>query len=93
LFKKKKNQLDVAIDAVFEEMTIAGPDSEEYQKMIDHVERLSRIKAENKKLRVTHDTYAIVFGNLLGILIVIAYEQKHIFTTKAFSFTLKPKGH
>ena len=93
MFKKKKNQLDVAIDAVYAEMAIFGPDSEEYEKMIEYMERLSRIKAENRKLRVTHDTYAIVIGNLLGILIVIAYEQKHIFTTKAFSFGLKPKGH
>ncbi len=92
MFKKKKSKLDVAMDAVFAEMEISGPDSEEYPKMIEYMERLSRVKAENK-MRVSPDTYAIVIGNLLGILVVIAYEQKHIFTTKAFSFTLKPKGN
>lgn len=88
----KKTKLDEAMDCVFAEMEIVGPDSEEYQKFIAQLERLSRIKTESK-LRVSPDTYAIVIGNLVGILIVIAYEQKHILTTKAFSLSLNPRGN
>lgn len=65
--------------------------SEEYSNALSHLERLHSIKTENRKYRVTPDAMLIVAGNLLGILVIVAYEQKHVLGTKALSFVTKAK--
>ena len=73
--------------------TLAACDvgSDEYSKTLSHLERLYMIKAENRKNRVTPDAILIVAGNLLGILVIVAYEQKHVLGSKALSFVTKAK--
>lgn len=89
--KEKPSILDEPIAKVLDEMNMMGPDSEEYTKMIDHLERLVRMKQERNN-RVTPDTMAIVAGNLLGILIIVAYEQKHVVVSKGLGFVLKSRN-
>lgn len=88
--KEEDHSLDAPIEAVLNEMQLYGPDTEEFTKNLGHLERLYRLKGENNpKDRLSRDTMAIVLGNLAGILIVVAYEQRHVMTSKAFGFTLK----
>lgn len=87
---QEPDKLDEPIAAVLQEMETYGPDSEEFAKNLAYLERLMRIKTDNKvENRISRDTLAIVAGNLLGILIVVMYEQKHVMTSKAFGFTVK----
>ena len=65
-------------------MNMYGPDTEEYPRLMDNLERLVRLK--EIKPRVSPDTMAIVVGNLFGILIIVAYEQKHVMVSKALGF-------
>jgi hypothetical protein len=90
--KEKPSILDEPIEKVLTEMNMMGPDSEEYHKMIDHLERLTRLKEQERRFRVTPDTMAIVAGNLLGILIIVAYEQKHVVVSKGLGFVLKSRN-
>lgn len=59
--------------------------------------RVKHYEAEEKKaelgrrFKVTHDTLAIVAGNLLGIAIVVGYERAHVLTSKAFANVLKTR--
>lgn len=59
--------------------------------------RLKDLEAQEKKaelgrrFKVSHDTLAIVVGNLLGIGVVVAYERAHVLTSKAFTNVLKPR--
>ncbi len=81
---------DDPIIRILTEMDDYGPDSEEYLTLLPHLERLSKLKAETSPKRISPDTMVIVAGNLLGILIIVAYEQKHVMTSKGLGF-IKPK--
>lgn len=89
--KDKPNPLDVKIEAVLAEMDMTEPGSEEYAKLLASVERLHKIKAEERKDRVSRDTLAIVAGNLLGIFLIVAYEKGHVLTSKAFNSVIRPR--
>jgi hypothetical protein len=79
------------IKKVLIEMQENGVETEEYSTAVRHLETLTKLKTEEGRKRVSADTMAIVVGNLLGILVIVAYEQKHVMTTKANWGTLKPK--
>lgn len=83
---------DESIQKVLDEMREQPVESQEYAAAISHLEMLHKLKADHGNKRVSADTMAVVVGNLLGILTIVAYEQKHVMTSKAFGFTVKPKN-
>jgi hypothetical protein len=89
--ERKPSILDEPIERVLNEMNTYGPDSPEYAALVDHLERLNRMKASNVPNRPSPDAVLIVAGNLLGILIIVAYEQKHVMVSKALGFVMKTK--
>jgi hypothetical protein len=94
MFKRKPTDepsLNNVIMRVLSEMETYGPDSEEYPTMLAYLERLSRVQTEDRPRRVSPDTMATVAGNLCGILVIVAYEQRHVMTSKGLSFVMKPK--
>lgn len=82
--------VDPEIDAVLDKMHAIGVDSEEYPTLMTYLERLHEIKAKVRRDPVSRDTIALVAGNLLGILLIVAYEQKHVMTSKGFSQIIRP---
>lgn len=91
LFNDTPSILDEPIEKVLTDMNTYGPDSEEFPRLVDHLERLIRMKAEERRRQISPDTMAIVIGNLLGILIIVAYEQKHVVVSKGLGFVLRTK--
>jgi hypothetical protein len=91
LFNDRPSILDEPIEKVLTDMNTYGPDSPEYPKLMEHLERLVRLKAEDARSGISWDTMAIVAGNLLGILIIVAYEQKHVMVSKGLGFVLRTK--
>lgn len=89
----KPSIVDEPIAEVLTSMNTFGPDSEEYPALIEHLDRLTKMKAEERRNRVSPDTMAIVAGNLLGILIIVAYEQKHVMVSKGLGFVINTKPH
>jgi hypothetical protein len=65
------------------------PDSGEYTAITSNLEKLYKAKGEDTPCRIKPDTIAIVAGNLLGILLILKYEELNIITTKALSFVIK----
>jgi hypothetical protein len=91
-FKKDEStNLDAIIARVLLEMEMYGPEAEEFPKLISYLERLETIKVGNRRARLSPDTMAVVAGNLFGIVIIIAYEQKHVMVSKALALILKTK--
>jgi hypothetical protein len=74
-------------------MNEVGPDSEEYSALVEHLDRLAKMKAEERRNRVSPDTMAIVAGNLVGVLIIVAYERSHVMTSKGLGFVINSKPH
>lgn len=83
--------LDSLIDSVLDEMHASGVNSEEYPKLMAYLERLHKVKAQERRDPVSRDTLALIGGNLLGILMIVAYEQKHVMTSKGFTQIIRPK--
>jgi hypothetical protein len=95
MFKRLKSEkasvYDEPIDKVLEGLRTYGVDDPEFPKLLDQLERLTRMKAEKASKPVSNDTLAIVAGNLMGILIMVAYEQKHVVTSNARQMFLKTR--
>lgn len=83
--------IDEQIKMVLSEMTEQGVDSEEYSKQLAYLERLHELKAKNRREALSWETIAIIAGNLAGILLIVAYEQKHVITSKAFGQVVRPR--
>jgi hypothetical protein len=83
--------LNKQIDAVLDKMDDVGVDSDEYRKLMKSLERLTDIKKKLRREPVSRNTMILVAGNLLGILLIIAYEQTHVMTSKGFSHVIRPK--
>lgn len=90
--REEPSKYDVVIDKCLEDMDTFGPDDAEFEMRLGHLERINKLKdTERSKSRVSPDTMAVVLGNLAGILLIVAYEQKHVMTTRAKEFMLRVK--
>lgn len=87
---RKPSPLDATITEILTDMQGFNAESPEYERLLERVERLNKLKTESRFRRVSPDTLAIVLGNILGILIVVGYERGHVMTTRAKEYVLKP---
>lgn len=93
MFGKKPTQTSVKLETVkqrlLDDMIDFGPDTEEYTNNLGYLERVHAL--QNTKQRVSPDQILLVVGNLLGILILVGYEQKHVLTSRALPLVMKTK--
>ena len=87
---KREDRLETAIQGVLNSMAAYGPDSPEYPILVEQLEKLTAMRAK-RKWRVDPNTALLVVGNLLGILIIVAVEQNHVWRSKASDFIMKAK--
>jgi hypothetical protein len=89
MFKKRndeKQPIDHAIDATF---NAYHPENDDAAKKPKLLKGLHAIKAQHEPKKANPDTYLIVAGNVLGILVVVAYERAHVFGTRALQNVVK----
>lgn len=85
--------IDEQITIVLGEMSSVGVSSDQYPKYMEYLERLNGIKAKRRRDPVSRDVVAQIFGNLMGILIIVAYEQKNVITSRAFGELIRTNKH
>lgn len=90
--KDNKSELDKAIDAVHARMEYIGPDSEDYEKQVEYLERLSKLRGENRWKRPDTNTILSVAGSIVGVLIIVGYERTNVMTSKALNLVAKPSN-
>lgn len=83
--------VDDQITAVLNEMTTIGVDDEKYPQLLSLLERLNELKTQGRRERMSRDMIGQIFGNLAGILIIVAYEQKHVWRSAAVPRLIQPK--
>lgn len=88
---EKTSDLDVAISRVLQDMDACGPSAEEYPDLLASVEKLIKLRRGESRQKVSPDTLAIVGGNLLGILIIVAYEHSHVVVSRGMALLLKTR--
>lgn len=89
--KRKKSSFDEPIDRVLAHMKDTDLDTEEYNTLLAHLDKLNRLRVNEKPNKVNADTMAVVVGNLLGILIIVGFERNNIITSKGLGFILRTK--
>lgn len=93
MFRKPAHEraLENVIAEIADEMRQTPTTSDEFDTMMDRMEKLHKLKKDNRKERVSPDTLAVVVGNLAGIVVIVGYERAHVATSKALSFVLKAR--
>jgi hypothetical protein len=84
-------KLEKTIDRLLTQMAEVDCESKEYAAMADQVSKLYKLKESDIPQQVSKDTLLLVAGNLAGILLIIAYENKNVIASKALGFVMKPR--
>lgn len=85
----KKSKLDEEIEAVCEALKDTRCDDEKYDVYLSKLDTLYSLKAKKAESGIKVDTVAMIAANLLGIALILGYEQAHVITTKAIGFVAK----
>lgn len=86
-----KTMLDNVIDELLDEMILVHGSDDDYSKMTDNLSKLVALKETNSKKRVSPDTAAVVGGNIVVALMIIAFEQKHVITSRVLNFMARAR--
>lgn len=91
IFKKKEEcKLEKEIGSILEYLEGQSPESDEYAKAMDNLDKLVKLKAVAKP-KVGKEVIITVAGNLIGIVAILGFEKANILTSKALSMIIKPK--
>lgn len=82
---KDSSQVDSLIDRILEDMNNLDPGDSDYLTRMASLERLYELKAKDRREPIDRDVLVAVGGNLLAVLAIVAYEQKHVMTSKAMA--------
>jgi hypothetical protein len=83
--------VDDLIERILEKMMREPVGTDEYSKMLGQLEQLYKIKGQETRETVSRDTLALIAGNLMGILLIVIYEQKHVMRSKGLSQIMRPR--
>lgn len=91
MFKKDKNLagLETVIRLVTEELEKTDIGTPEFDKIAEQLERLNKIASTRKDDPISKNGLIAVFGNLLGIGLILNHERLHVVTSKAVGFVGK----
>lgn len=86
--KHRPSVLMEPIALILTKMNAVDPKSDEFDDLVTRLDALMRMKEreEDSRLSIDPNTLLIVAGNLLGILVIVAYEQKHVMVSRALGF-------
>ena len=85
----EKTGLEDAIETALSELKGYEITQDQYAQGVDQIVKLHALKQNEKRDRVSKDTLVATAGNLLGILVIVGYESRHVITSKALN--LLPK--
>lgn len=91
-FKRKpveKTGLEKSRDQLLSEMQGLSAGGAEYQKRMVHVKTLTKLIDLEKSEKLSPNTLAVVFGNAVITVIVVAYESRNVVSTKVKDFLTK----
>ncbi len=90
--KESKVTFQTEVDRLLVKLNELTPDSEEYVKIVKSLDVLCTARAQKANDAPSIDTLLMVGANIVGLLLVLNYEQAHILTGKAMSFILKGRS-
>jgi len=91
LINRRTSDFDEEIKRVLAELKETDLGTEEYAERLAYLKRLNKLRSDEQRNRLSPDTIAIVAANVLGILIVVGYEQGNVIASKALALVLRTK--
>ena len=89
---ERAEELDELITDTIHMMKLIGPTHEEYPQLLSELERLTKLREQEKPKKVDPNTLWTVGGTIAGTALIILFETRHVMTSKAFGSFVKPKG-
>ena len=86
--KDKRTNLEKEIDSVIETMGKLKPSDDNYTKTTDNLEKLYNMKSKDSR-KVSPDTKAVVWGSIVGTVLVLYFERTGAITSKALGWILR----
>lgn len=89
MFAKRKDETSPLDEVIQDAIKWLDPNSDDYMKSIEALERLYKLKKQESESRVSPDTKAMIAANLAGIILILIYERANVMTSKALNFVMK----
>lgn len=86
IVNREPSPLDKPIARILADMETYDPADPEYKKLVRYLERLTELKTAERREKVKMDTIVLVGGNIVVVLIIVAYEHNHALLSKALTF-------
>lgn len=86
---KMKISIDQEVEHVLKALGTMMPESEEYSTAVKNLKELCEARSKKASRLVELDTIVAAGTNILGILLILSYEQLHVISTKAIGFVVK----
>ena len=86
---KKNNKLADLKDKLLDYALSINPATPEYKETMQLLTELDAIESKTRRSPFSWDTLLLGLFNILGIFVIVAYEQKHVFVSKALTFIRK----
>lgn len=83
---KEKTQLDREIDRLTIELRELSATDDDYATIVEHLNRLTKIRLEEKPEKVSPNTWAMIGANIVGIAMITWFERENVITSKALGF-------
>lgn len=89
LFPHPDSEYDKQIRRVLHELETTDPNSEQYGTLVERLQKLQKMRAEDRPDRPSSDTLVLAGANLIGLVLIIRHEQFNVITTKALGFVTR----
>lgn len=87
-----KRTISDEIDRIVAELEGMDASTPEYEAKVKQVEVLCKARSEKPNRLVSTDVLVTSAVNILGILLILNYENLHVVSSKALSFVLKGRS-
>jgi hypothetical protein len=92
MFPKMNTYVDGEISRAIIVLQDLSVDTKEYAAALSTLEKLQKIRQEEKPDSFSSDALLMAVTNLLGILAILKHEQLNVITTKALTFVQRTRS-
>lgn len=89
MFKRKKSAEQTQVDLFREKLETQVQEAEDLEDLGTALTLMEKLNELGRKHRISPETWAIVGGNLLGIILILEYERCHVIASKAMGFVIR----
>lgn len=86
------SELEAERTNIIKQLQTHKADSDEYKKMMAHVETLSNLIDNCRPKKLDVNTVAVILGNVGIAGMVLWHERDNVLSTRVLPFLSKPKG-